>query len=192
MKACRTVCAQIATVQKNWFAGVKVDERPQNTRVGTGKHASEDAGMRHCGDGRGGVFARTITPNLHEFVGYNTGENATISRDALSKLLQDVSRTPGVGQAFLFGRLDYSMRIWFQTDRLTALGLTPDDVVNAIRAQNQVAPLGRALAATTGATLELTIEQQLQHIVERELEAGVHENGAAGGSCRISLSTISA
>jgi cell division protein FtsI (penicillin-binding protein 3) len=35
---------------------------------------------------------------------------------------------------------------------------------------------------TAGATLELTIDQQLQHIVERELEAGVRENGAAGGS----------
>ncbi len=35
---------------------------------------------------------------------------------------------------------------------------------------------------TMGATLELTIDQQLQHIVERELEAGVRENGAEGGS----------
>ena len=35
---------------------------------------------------------------------------------------------------------------------------------------------------TTGATLELTIDQYLQHIVERELRAGVEENRAAGGS----------
>jgi cell division protein FtsI (penicillin-binding protein 3) len=35
---------------------------------------------------------------------------------------------------------------------------------------------------TPGATLELTIDQQLQHIVERELEAGVRENGADGGA----------
>jgi cell division protein FtsI (penicillin-binding protein 3) len=35
---------------------------------------------------------------------------------------------------------------------------------------------------TPGATLELTIDQQLQYIVERELEAGVRENGAAGGA----------
>lgn len=35
---------------------------------------------------------------------------------------------------------------------------------------------------TPGATLELTIDQQLQHIVERELEAGVRENGAEGGA----------
>jgi cell division protein FtsI (penicillin-binding protein 3) len=35
---------------------------------------------------------------------------------------------------------------------------------------------------TTGATLELTIDQYLQHVVERELRAGVEENRAAGGT----------
>jgi cell division protein FtsI (penicillin-binding protein 3) len=36
--------------------------------------------------------------------------------------------------------------------------------------------------STTGATLELTIDQYLQHIAERELKAGVTGAGAAGGS----------
>jgi cell division protein FtsI (penicillin-binding protein 3) len=35
---------------------------------------------------------------------------------------------------------------------------------------------------TAGATLELTIDQQLQHIVERELAAGVQHHKAAGGT----------
>lgn len=35
---------------------------------------------------------------------------------------------------------------------------------------------------TAGATLELTIDREIQHIAERELEAGVREFGAAGGS----------
>jgi cell division protein FtsI (penicillin-binding protein 3) len=35
---------------------------------------------------------------------------------------------------------------------------------------------------TTGATLELTIDQYLQHITERELHAGVEATGAIGGS----------
>jgi cell division protein FtsI (penicillin-binding protein 3) len=38
---------------------------------------------------------------------------------------------------------------------------------------------------TTGATLELTIDQYLQHIAERELRAGVEENGAQGGAAII-------
>jgi cell division protein FtsI (penicillin-binding protein 3) len=36
--------------------------------------------------------------------------------------------------------------------------------------------------ATSGAALELTIDQYLQHIAERELRAGVEQNRAAGGT----------
>jgi cell division protein FtsI (penicillin-binding protein 3) len=36
--------------------------------------------------------------------------------------------------------------------------------------------------ATAGASLELTIDEYLQHVVERELKAGVEENRAAGAS----------
>ena len=38
---------------------------------------------------------------------------------------------------------------------------------------------------TSGATLELTIDQYLQHIAERELQAGVEQNRALGGSAII-------
>jgi cell division protein FtsI (penicillin-binding protein 3) len=39
--------------------------------------------------------------------------------------------------------------------------------------------------STTGASLELTIDQYLQHVAERELQAGVTWAGAAGGSAVI-------
>ena len=39
--------------------------------------------------------------------------------------------------------------------------------------------------ATAGASLELSIDQYLQHIAERELRAGVEENNAAGGTALI-------
>src|SRR5205823_4010864 len=35
---------------------------------------------------------------------------------------------------------------------------------------------------TSGSTIELTIDEYLQHVAERELHAGVVENRAAGGS----------
>jgi len=38
---------------------------------------------------------------------------------------------------------------------------------------------------TTGSTIELTIDEYLQHVVERELEAGVAQNKAKGGSAII-------
>lgn len=66
-----------------------------------------------------------------------------ISNYVTINVLDALRRVPGVGDAQMFGTRDYSMRIWFQTDRLTALGLTPADVIGAIQKQNQVAPLGR-------------------------------------------------
>jgi hydrophobe/amphiphile efflux-1 (HAE1) family protein len=66
-----------------------------------------------------------------------------ITSYATINVLDELSRVPGVGQALLFGKLNYSMRIWFDTQRLTSLNLAPSDVVNAIQAQNVQAPVGR-------------------------------------------------
>jgi hydrophobe/amphiphile efflux-1 (HAE1) family protein len=66
-----------------------------------------------------------------------------ITNYAVINVLDVLSRTPGVGQASLFGTLNYSMRIWFDTKRLDNLNLTPADVISAIRAQNVQAPVGR-------------------------------------------------
>jgi multidrug efflux pump subunit AcrB len=38
-------------------------------------------------------------------------------------LLDRIKATPGVGDAYLFGPQDYSMRAWIRTDRLTGLNL---------------------------------------------------------------------
>ena len=66
-----------------------------------------------------------------------------ITNYAVINVLDEISRTPGVGQALLFGKLNYSMRIWFDTQRLTALNLAPSDVIAAINAQNNQAAIGR-------------------------------------------------
>jgi hydrophobe/amphiphile efflux-1 (HAE1) family protein len=66
-----------------------------------------------------------------------------ITNYAIINVLDAISRTPGVGQASLFAKLNYSMRIWFDTERLTSLNLAPSDVVAAIRAQSVQAPVGR-------------------------------------------------
>ncbi|OJV01736.1 multidrug efflux RND transporter permease subunit [Nitrobacter sp. 62-23] len=66
-----------------------------------------------------------------------------ITNYAIINVMDELSRTPGVGQATLFGREDYSMRIWFDTSRLTNLGLAPSDVIRAVQAQNVQAPIGR-------------------------------------------------
>ena len=66
-----------------------------------------------------------------------------ITNYAIINVLDAISRTPGVGQASLFAKMNYSMRIWFDTQRLTSLNLVPSDVIAAIRAQSVQAPVGR-------------------------------------------------
>ena len=69
---------------------------------------------------------------------------------ATINILDNIKRVRGVGDAFLFGGLDYSMRIWLETDRLTALGMTPNDIVDALQAQNIQAAAGRIGAQPIG------------------------------------------
>ncbi len=66
-----------------------------------------------------------------------------ITNYVIINVLDELSRTAGVGQASLFGKLNYSMRIWFDVQRLNSLNMAPSEVVTAIEAQNVQAPVGR-------------------------------------------------
>jgi hydrophobe/amphiphile efflux-1 (HAE1) family protein len=74
--------------------------------------------------------------------------------------LDELSRTPGVGQASLIGKLTYSMRVWFDIKRLVSLNLSPDDIITAIQAQNVVAPIGRIGARPIGADQQFQFNLQ--------------------------------
>jgi hydrophobe/amphiphile efflux-1 (HAE1) family protein len=85
-----------------------------------------------------------------------------ITNYAIINVLDAISRTPGVGQASLFAKLNYSMRIWFDTQRLTSLNLAPSDVIAAIRAQSVQAPVGRIGARP------ISSDQQFQFNVQTQ------------------------
>src|SRR5258708_2628010 len=85
-------------------------------------------------------------------------------------------RTPGVGD--VFSRADnFSMRIWLQTDKLAQLGLTYNDVQNAINEQNLQVAAGSvasppqnsssAFEFTVFTNSRLTTEKQFGDIVVR-------------------------
>jgi hydrophobe/amphiphile efflux-1 (HAE1) family protein len=66
-----------------------------------------------------------------------------ISNYITINMLDRLARVPGIGSVSVFGAMDYSMRIWFEVDRLISLNLTPSDVIAAIQAQNVQAAVGR-------------------------------------------------
>ncbi|MGE5548455.1 MAG: efflux RND transporter permease subunit [Solirubrobacterales bacterium] len=66
-----------------------------------------------------------------------------LSNYATINIIDTLARVPGVGQANLFGALEYSMRVWLDGERMTALGLSPAEVAQAIKSQNVQAAVGR-------------------------------------------------
>ena len=78
-----------------------------------------------------------------------------------STLVDQISRVDGVGTIQNFGA-QYAMRIWLDPAKLTSYGLTPGDVIAAIRAQNTQVSAGQlgGLPAVKGTALNATITAQ--------------------------------
>ncbi len=102
--------------------------------------------------------------------------------DYVASNIQDpLSRLSGVGNIQLFGA-QYSMRIWLDPEKLHNYGLTPSDVVQALREQNAQVPAGRlgAAPAVNGQQLNVTVTsqslletpEQFEQILLRVLENG--------------------
>ena len=69
--------------------------------------------------------------------------NLTEIADIATRLVKDrVQTLPGVAQADVYGNR-FAMRIWLNPCRLAGFELTPQDVENALRAQNIEIPAGR-------------------------------------------------
>ncbi|MBN7811446.1 multidrug efflux RND transporter permease subunit [Algoriphagus sp. H41] len=87
-------------------------------------------------------------------------------------IVDQLKRIRGVGDVFLFGGADYSMRIWLDPDLLTKLDLTVNDVSNAVKKQNAIAPGGKFGAPPTPSGVEYTYTVTLQERLVTEEEFG--------------------
>jgi hydrophobe/amphiphile efflux-1 (HAE1) family protein len=97
-------------------------------------------------------------------------------------LRDQILRIPGIAQVDLFGGADYGMRIWLKPDRLANLGLTPADVISAIKEQNLQAPAGRVGMApspkdqeftwTVSAPGRLVNPEEFENIIIRQTQTG--------------------
>jgi multidrug efflux pump len=100
-----------------------------------------------------------------------------LSNFATLQIADELRRVDGVGDVFLFGQQDYSMRVWLDPDLLASLNLTAGDVVAALREQNlQVAagevgqpPVsgGRPFAFTVSTLGRLSEPEQFADVVLR-------------------------
>src|SRR4029453_12106345 len=85
---------------------------------------------------------------------HNSRDQLYLSNYTLLNIRDRLARLDGVGDLRLIGAREYSMRIWLDPNRISALGLTAGEVVQALRGQNvQVAGgvLDRPPSPTQGA-----------------------------------------
>ncbi|HXU90208.1 MAG TPA: efflux RND transporter permease subunit, partial [Methylomirabilota bacterium] len=96
-------------------------------------------------------------------------------------------RIPGIAQVDLFGGTDYGLRIWLRPDRLAKLGLTPADVMAAVKEQNLQAPAGRVGAAPTPAdqAFTFTVSAPGRLVTPDEFENIILREAASGAPVRI-------
>src|SRR5260221_13520340 len=115
---------------------------------------------------RQGLVIRKKSPALLQVISLyspkNTHDALYLNNYATINIIDPLARIRGVGQATLFGPLDYSLRLWLDPDRLTAFNMTPADVVTAVQAQNVQAALGRIGSAPTpqAQQVQLTIKTE--------------------------------
>lgn len=101
---------------------------------------------------------------------------------AYINLHDPIARLNGVGQVEIFGAGQYAMRLWVKPDQLAKLGVTVNDIVNAIQAQNTVNPAGQVGGQPSSANQQLTYAvraqgrltspQQFGNIIVRETPDG--------------------
>ncbi|RBP31831.1 multidrug efflux pump [Marinobacter pelagius] len=89
----------------------------------------------------------------------------------VSNIQDPIARTQGVGDFLLFGS-QYAMRIWLDPEKLNSFQLTPQDVINAVRAQNVQVSVGQlgGLPTAEGVQLQATVigKQRMKTAAEFE------------------------
>jgi hydrophobe/amphiphile efflux-1 (HAE1) family protein len=89
---------------------------------------------------RNGLTVRKRSPDLllaiHLISPDNTYDSVYISNYGLLNVRDKLMRLYGVGDVWLFGVREYSMRIWLDPERIALRGLTAEQVLDALRAQN--------------------------------------------------------
>ena len=105
---------------------------------------------------------------------------------AAANVLESIRRTPGVGEAILFGT-EYSMRLWLKPERLQSFGLTPADVARAVRAQNAQIATGELgqIPAVPGQEYAAPIVAQGRLATPEEFGNVIIRSDARGATVRV-------
>ncbi|MBR2299495.1 MAG: efflux RND transporter permease subunit [Alphaproteobacteria bacterium] len=132
-----------------------------------------------------GVDVATRNPNILGFLVLrspkNTYSGLYLSNYAYENIKNPIARVKGIGDVQIFGP-QYAMRIWLDTDKIHALGLDSNSIINAVKTQNVQASVGSIGASPASKdntmVLALTAKGLLQSVEDFEnIVVATSQNG---------------
>jgi hydrophobic/amphiphilic exporter-1 (mainly G- bacteria), HAE1 family len=138
-----------------------------------------------------GVTVKKINPSILMVVSLYSPKGSRdaqfLNNYAMINLRDALLRVPGIAQVDLYGGAEYGMRVWLRPDRMTALGLTPADVISAIKEQNLQAPAGQVGAAPSpkGQEFTYTVKAPGRLVTAEEFENIILRQTSSGGELRL-------
>lgn len=114
-------------------------------------------------------------------------DNNFLSNYANINVVDVLARISGVGDVRLFGGSDYAMRIWVKPDVIAKLGLTMNDLIKAVKEQNQINPAGKFGGNPAPAGTQFTYTAMLQSRLVSEEDFGniIIRSNADGSQVRL-------
>jgi hydrophobe/amphiphile efflux-1 (HAE1) family protein len=116
-----------------------------------------------------------------------TRDELFLTNFATISMLDKLARVPGVGQASLFGSLKYAMRLWLDLERMSSLGVSAQEVIEAVQTQNVQAAVGRVGAAPLARDIEfqLNLTTRGRMVTEEEFGSIIVRASADGAMLRV-------
>lgn len=132
-----------------------------------------------------GIITEKASPNLTMVVHlYSPNERYDmlyLANFATLNVIDELAKVKGVGQVRQFGAGEFSMRVWLDPNRVAGLNLTPVDISNAIREQNQqvvAGSLGAQPVEDADFNILMNVKGRLSSVEEFEnIIIKVGENG---------------
>jgi multidrug efflux pump len=106
----------------------------------------------------------------------NTRNQLEITEYVNNVLMERLQTIPGVSSIQIWGEKRYAMRIWFDPAKMSAYGLTPNDVSAALARENVELPSGKIAGNTTELTVRtfgrLTTEEDFNNVIIKNQNGG--------------------
>lgn len=137
-----------------------------------------------------GIITEKSSPDLTMVVHLTSPDDRYdmlyLSNYAALNVKDELARIEGVGAVRLFGAGEYSLRIWLDPNKVSALGLSPQQIIDAVREQNQQAAAGSLGSQPSGdADFQLLINVKGRLTTVEEFEDIIIQVGQQGEVTRL-------